>query len=60
MTDDERRKSERRRPMIILTSEDALKMIKDNHYTGTFIGHAAEGVVKRIEIPNPAGWAKAV
>lgn len=46
--------------MIVLRSEDALKMIADNKYTGMFIGHAAEGVVKKIEIPNPAGWQKCV
>lgn len=56
MNEDERRQAERRRPMVTLTSEDALKMIRDNRYTGLFIGHAAEGVVKKIEIPNPNGW----
>jgi hypothetical protein len=25
-------------------------------YTGAFIGHAQDGVVRQIEIPNPAGW----
>lgn len=57
MTDDERRQAERRRPTVILNCADAMKFIADHKYTGCFIAHAAEGVVKRIEIPNPAGWA---
>lgn len=52
----ERRTIERRKAMIILEATDALELMKRTQYTGCFIGHMAEGVVKRIELPNPQGW----
>lgn len=56
MTPPERRQTERRKPFVILDSPAALDLMKARKYTGPFIGHAAEGVVKKIEIPNPEGW----
>lgn len=52
----EQRKGERRRPTVVLNCDEAMKFIADSKYTGCFIVHAAEGVVKRIELPNPNGW----
>lgn len=54
----ERRTADRRRPTVILEAEDAERLMRENEYTGCFIGHAARGKIVRIEIPNPAGWAE--
>lgn len=52
----ERRQAERRKPTVILDANEAWRLIKAAGYTGCFIGHAHEGVIQRIEIPNPKGW----
>lgn len=55
--DAERRTAERRRPFVVLDRADAEALMKAKGYTGPFTGHAHEGVIKRIEIPNPDGWS---
>ena len=56
MTEEERRRGERRRPTIVLNCEDAIAYLRDTKYTGQCTCHVAEGVIKRIELPNPYGW----
>jgi len=52
----ERRATERRKPYVVLEKAAAEALMKAKGYTGPFTGHAHEGEIKRIEIPNPEGW----
>lgn len=49
----ERRKQERRAPAAIMPYDDAVRDLRAMKYTGKTVTDWAEGVEKKIEIPNP-------
>lgn len=52
----ERRLEQRRKPTIVLETDEAILFIERTQYTGSYVGHAINGKTKRIELPNPQGY----
>lgn len=60
MTEQERRQRERRSATLTLPYAEGQRFIRDQHYTGPYTVHAAQGVNQQITIPNPDGYRQTV